>query len=35
MKREFHGCPMLQLGVTGIEEEQEEEQEEDTSGVYR
>jgi hypothetical protein len=28
VKREFHGCPMLQVGATGIEEEEEEEEEE-------
>jgi hypothetical protein len=26
VKREFHGCPMLQLEATGIEEEEEEEE---------
>jgi hypothetical protein len=25
VKQAFHGCPMLQVGATGIEEEEEEE----------
>jgi hypothetical protein len=27
VKRAFHGCNMLQVGATGIEEEEEEEEE--------
>jgi hypothetical protein len=30
VKRAFHGCPMLQVEVIGIEEEEEEEEEEET-----
>jgi hypothetical protein len=29
VKRAFHGCSMLQVGATGIEEEEEEEEEEE------
>jgi hypothetical protein len=32
VKQTFHGCLMLQVGATRIEEEEEEEEEEDMQG---
>jgi hypothetical protein len=33
VKLAFHGCPMLQLGATGIEEEKEEEEDKTISKI--